>query len=73
MSAKTLPDGIYRGYWSGYELKIFTTDGVVHYSPTQIGVRGLNVPVMVAWKAGELQLITPENEIPSRFYESEGE
>lgn len=47
----TLPDGNYKGLWSGYVVTV-TYNGEVHQLKTQIGVRGINCPCVVDVKDG---------------------
>ena len=50
---KTIPDGKYEGVWGGYHLDMHIGDQVIPVR-TELGVRGLNVPVTFVWKDGKV-------------------
>lgn len=43
---KSLPIGVYSGFWSGYEVKV-NHDGEEWFLKTKNGVRGVNIPVSI--------------------------
>jgi len=54
-----LPDGVYEGLWSGYEVHLLEQTGyfVLH---TKDGVRGIDIPVKVLVSGGVITIETVE-------------
>jgi len=48
-----VPDGVYGGIQSGYEVEILVNDKRVRFH-TERGLRGINIPVTVTIKDGDL-------------------
>lgn len=47
----TLPDGIYKGTWSAYVIEL-KYENEIYELRTEIGVRGINIPVVIEIKEG---------------------
>lgn len=47
----TLPDGAYRGRWTGYVIDVYLHP-IKYQMKTEEGVRGFNIPVIVTIKNG---------------------
>lgn len=55
----TLPDGNYKGLWSGYVVTVMH-NGEVHKFKTKLGVRGFNIPRIVEVKDGIPTISAPK-------------
>ena len=54
-----IPDGEYDALWSGYKLKILSSDGdEMVVSETYIGVKGINCSAKVKVKHGKVEFIS---------------
>ncbi len=53
----TIPDGVYDGIWSAYEVKMTVNGNAVKFN-VKSGIRGLNIPVAVTVTDGVAKVRT---------------
>jgi len=55
--AYPIPAGIYHGTWSGYEVH-FEFNGIDYWFQTELGVRGINIPVKIDLRRDKIVVST---------------
>lgn len=55
LALRELPQGVFKGFWSGYVVR-FETEGEVYNCDTEHGVRGINVPCTVTIEGEEVYI-----------------
>lgn len=58
-----VPDGVYAAKWSGYEIR-FIVNGITKKEKTTMGVRGMNIPMVVVVIDGKGFVFEPPGEFP---------